>query len=121
MTSRWKEALEEEMEELVDSGDYGTYEQIRYQFKDPFFDEELEGVVLDLNDAGYLTRTSCAGHRPGEHGWIIFDTFGERLNARERKEILDLARKHGLQFPHITIQGHNVQRLVFDRLGRTKD
>ena len=64
-------------------------------------DMEIRGLVRDLNDMGYKTIGSCAGHA-GERGYITF--YKGILNDEDKERISEMCKDHGIydaKFPNI--------------------
>lgn len=59
-------------------------------------DFEVRGLVSDLNKLGFKTEGSCAGHSGEDaHGFVTFTLLS--LNDKQRNQILEIAKKHGLK------------------------
>ena len=66
-------------------------------------DEDIAQFIVDLNDSGLTTHTSCSGHygktwadgktRTSYRGWV---RFSRRLNGDEKLEVSHLASLNGL-------------------------
>lgn len=63
-------------------------------------DDDIVPVIRDLNDKGYSTKDSCAGHPyKGRitQGYISFDNARNgKFTPKQKGEILEILHKHGV-------------------------
>jgi len=57
-------------------------------------DQEIRDVVIELNDHGFKTLGSCAGHRPNKIGGFI--SISGRPTDQKVKSVKTILRKYGL-------------------------
>jgi len=58
-------------------------------------DKEIVDFLIDLNHAGLITYSSCAGHQEGHMDGYV--TFRRGLSIEDRKIIKDLMTTHGIE------------------------
>ena len=59
-------------------------------------DKEIRGLVIELNDSGYTTMGSCAGH--GGRGFITF--VADQMTPEARKDVESIFSRYGIKIKH---------------------
>lgn len=116
------EEAKEDLKEYISTGGYKKWESIKALVKSKTYkkghdiDPEIRKVVSSLNDAGYGTVGSCAGHERIQGSYYGFITFANPDPSEEDVEdIKSILRQHGLTPTEVSRKRENYSSIYFRR------